>query len=289
MRRCLHDRPGATLRVGGLEDPASDEDPVAAQLHHQGRVGRRGDPARGEVDDRQAAHLADHAQDVDRGVHLLAHPHELALRRGKHSADLLVQEAHVPHGLDDVPGPRLPLGADHRCALRDPATGLSEVTRPAHERDRERPLVHVEARVGRGEDLGLVDVVDLERLQDLRLDEVADPDLGHHRDRDGLHDLLHPRRVGHSGDPALGADVGRDAFEGHHGDRARSLRDPRLLGGGDIHDHPALEHLRQTPLYAGGSLLLRHRAHPLRGRTPPFMRGARRPHGGGIVSLLGRG
>ena len=39
------------------------------------------------------------------------------------------------------------------------------------------------ALVGRGQDLGLVDVVDAERLEDLGLDEVADPGLGHHRDR----------------------------------------------------------------------------------------------------------
>ena len=36
--------------------------------------------------------------------------------------------------------------------------------------------------VGRGQDLGLVDVVDAERLEDLGLDEVADAGLGHDRD-----------------------------------------------------------------------------------------------------------
>jgi hypothetical protein len=36
--------------------------------------------------------------------------------------------------------------------------------------------------VGRRQHLGLVDVVDLERLEHLRLDEVADARLGHDRD-----------------------------------------------------------------------------------------------------------
>ena len=68
-------------------------------------------------------------------------------------------------------------------ALADAAQGLAEVRGAAHERDGERPLVDVVGLVGRGEHLGLVDVVDTERLEDLRLDEVPDPGLGHHRDR----------------------------------------------------------------------------------------------------------
>ena len=40
--------------------------------------------------------------------------------------------------------------------------------------------------VGGGQDLGLVDVVDAEGLQNLRLDEVTDAGLSHHRDRHGL-------------------------------------------------------------------------------------------------------
>ena len=59
----------------------------------------------------------------------------------------------------------------------------------AHERDRELPLVDVVGLVGRRQHLGLVDVVDLERLEHLRLDEVADAGLRHDRDRDRVLDL----------------------------------------------------------------------------------------------------
>ena len=84
--------------------------------------------------------------------------------------------------------------------------------------------------VGGREHLALVDVVDLERLEDLRLDEVADAALGHHRDGHGLLDLADLVRVGHAGDAALHADVGRHALERHHRDGAGLLGDARLLG-----------------------------------------------------------
>ena len=59
------------------------------------------------------------------------------------------------------------------------------------------------------EHLGLVDVVDAERLEDLRLDEVADAGLGHDRDGDRGLDALDHLRVAHAGDAAVAADVGR--------------------------------------------------------------------------------
>src|SRR3712207_8183311 len=58
----------------------------------------------------------------------------------------------------------------------------SQVGGAAHERHGERPLVDVVGLVGRGEHLGLVDVVDADGLQHLRLDEVPDAGLGHHRE-----------------------------------------------------------------------------------------------------------
>jgi hypothetical protein len=104
--------------------------------------------------------------------------------------------------------------------------------------------------VGRREHLALVHVVDLEGLEDLGLDEVADPGLRHHRDGDRLLDLLDLRRVGHTRDAALCADVCGDALEGHHRDGAGLLGDLRLLGARDVHDDAALEHLRQAALDA---------------------------------------
>ncbi|GAA3307996.1 hypothetical protein GCM10020295_68550 [Streptomyces cinereospinus] len=115
-----------------------------------------------------------------------------------------------------------------------------------------------------GEDLGLVDVVDAERLQDLGLDEVADAGLGHDRDGDGLDDALDHVRVGHPGHAAVLADVGRDALQGHDGDGAGVLGDLRLLRRDDVHDHAALELLGHSALHArgagGGGLVFGERA-----------------------------
>ena len=116
-------------------------------------------------------------------------------------------------------------------------------------------LVDVVRLVGRGEDLRLVDVVDAERLEDLGLDEMADPGLGHDRDRDRLHDPVDHRRVAHPGDATGGADVGRHALEGHHGDGAGVLGDLGLVGRDDVHDDAALEHLGEALLRdPGGGL-----------------------------------
>ena len=102
--------------------------------------------------------------------------------------------------------------------------------------------------VGRGQHLGLVDVVHAERFEHLGLDEVADPGLRHHRDRDGVHDPLDHRRVAHAGDAAGGADVGGNALEGHDGDGAGVLGDLGVLGRDDVHDDAALEHLGEPLL-----------------------------------------
>ena len=172
--------------------------------------------------------------------------------------DVAEDLALVADGLDDVAGAGLALRADHRGALGDPAQRLAQVPSPAHERDRERPLVDVELLVGGREDLGLVDVVDAERLEDLCLDEVPDPGLRHHGDRDGGLDLLDLRRVGHPRDAAVATDVGGDALERHHGARAGVLGDLRLVGRGDVHDDAALQHLGQAGLHGEGAGLALH-------------------------------
>ena len=116
------------------------------------------------------------------------------------AADRAEDGAHVRHRIHDVAGPCLALRPDHRGAFGDPPQRLAEVRRTADERHRERPLVHVVLDVGGRQDLGLVDVVDLELLEDLRLGEVADAALGHDRDGHGLLDLLDLLRIGHARD-----------------------------------------------------------------------------------------
>src|SRR6266536_73550 len=243
-----HDRLRHLERVLGLEDPGAHEVAVAAELHHECGIGRGRDPAGREVDHRQPAQLLALGEQVDRRAQLLGLAHQLGVPEAVEAADAVVDRAHVADRLDHVAGARLALGADHGGALRDPAQGLAEVAAAADEGHLELVLVDVVLLVGRGQDLGLVDVVDLQRLQDAGLHEVADPALGHHRDGDRGLDARDQLGVAHAGDAAIAADVGGDPLQGHHRAGAGLLRDPGLLGRDDVHDHAALQHLGQPGL-----------------------------------------
>ena len=109
-------------------------------------------------------------------------------------------------------------------------------------------LVDVVGLVGRGEHFALVDVVDAERLQDLGLDEVTDARLGHDRDGDRGLDALDHLGVAHAGHATVAADVGRHTLERHDGAGAGVLGDLGLLGGDDVHDDAALQHLGEATL-----------------------------------------
>ncbi len=72
----------------GLVDPRSDEHAVDAQLHHQRSVGRRREPARREVHDRQSALLRHDPHQVDRRPELLRLRHVLLGSELGHLGDL---------------------------------------------------------------------------------------------------------------------------------------------------------------------------------------------------------
>ncbi len=181
------------------------------------------------------------------------------------------QRTDMADRLDDVPGARLALGADHGCALVDAAERLAQVAAAAHERHLEGVLVDVVVLVGRRQHFRLVDVVDAQRLENLRLDEVADARLGHDRDGHRVHDPDDHRRVAHARDTASGADVSRDALERHHGDRAGILSDLGVLGRDDVHDDAALEHLGQALLGRPGRLFFSHVTFAIIGATGQFL------------------
>ena len=195
-----------------------------------------------------AARLGELLDERQRGPQLLGPVEQLGRVGLGDLADVAGDRAQVAHGLDDVAGARLALGADHRRPFGDAPQRLAEVRGAADERHGERPLVDVVGLVGGREHLGLVDEVDAERLEDLRLDEVADAGLGHHRDRHRLLDPLDHLGIAHPGDAAVGADVGGNPLERHHRARPGVLGDAGVLGRDDVHDHAALEHLGEAAL-----------------------------------------
>ena len=191
-------------------------------------------------------------------LQLLGLLEQLVLAQGDNVTNLAVHLAHVAHGLHDVARAGLALRANHGRALGDAAQGLAQIARTAYERHREARLVDVIGVVGRGEDLGLVDVVNLNGLQELGFHEVADTALGHDGDGHGFLDAADHLGVAHAADAASGADVGRDALERHDGAGTGFLGDASLLRRGDVHDDAALEHLGKLliELVAGGTGLV---------------------------------
>ena len=164
----------------------------------------------------------------------------------------------MPHRLDDVAAARLALGADQGRALTDAAQRLAQVARTTDERRAKLVLRDVVLLVSRGQHLALVDEVDADGLEHPGLQEVPDAHLRHHRNRHRLLNALDHLDRAHARHTAFLADVRGDALEGHDGRGPRLLGELRLVGRGHVHDHAALEHLRETDLdlegLGGGSL-----------------------------------
>eukprot|EP00754_Rhynchopus_humris_P036382 Rhum_TRINITY_DN18518_c0_g1::Rhum_TRINITY_DN18518_c0_g1_i1::g.167694::m.167694 len=249
VRAGLNDRTGPLLRVARGEDARADEHAVAAELHHERHVSRRGQTARGERHHRQAAELLHLLHQLDGRLDVLGVREQLVVVHRGHTAALTLDRAAVAHSLDDVAGAGLALHADHLGTLGDAAQGLTQVAGTAHERHLEGVLVDVVLLVRHRQHLGLVNVVHAQLLQDLSLGEVTDAGLGHDRDRDRVHDALDHERVAHARHATVPADVGRDALQRHDGARAGGLSDLGLGRGRDVHDDTALHHRGHSALH----------------------------------------
>lgn len=173
MGNGLDNRLRALLGITRLEDTRADKDTVAAQLHHQRRIGGGSNTAGSEVDNRQAAELGTLADQLVGGLKLAGESAQLGLRvgvaleDGAGAGNLSVDGAHVLDGLDDVAGTGFALGADHGGAFGDAAQGLAQVAAAADEGNLEGGLGDVVDIVGGSQDFGLVNVVDTDGLEDL--------------------------------------------------------------------------------------------------------------------------
>jgi len=65
---------------------------------------------------------------------------------------LVVEDAHMAHGLHHVSGAGLALGAEHGRALCKPPAGLSQIAAAADKRHLELPFVDVVERICGGKD-----------------------------------------------------------------------------------------------------------------------------------------
>ena len=164
---------------------------VTVELHHQGGVrydGKvqvqmsisamrghdkqhwrtgRGDASSGEIDHGEPLQPCGLLEEVERRLDVLGVCVEFLLAHHARLADLTHHCALVAHGLDDVARARLALGTDERGAFGDTAEGLAQVARTADEGHFECVLVNVVLLVCGSEHLGLVNVVDSDRLKNL--------------------------------------------------------------------------------------------------------------------------
>jgi len=145
---------------------------------------------------------------MERCLNLLGKNIELLLAHHARLANCALDSTLVAHGLDNIASASLTLGADESSTLRDTTESFTEVSCTADKGHFEVVLVDVELIIGRSQYLGLIDVIDtdlLDNLQEneserpsfsrgktiyLRLNKVADADLGHHRDSNGINDFL---------------------------------------------------------------------------------------------------
>ena len=149
VRGRLDDRARSLLRIRRLEDAAADEHCLCAELHHERRVGRGRDAARGEQRDGQFAAFGDLFDEVDRRAEFLGPAVALLRPSDPELLDVAQDRTQVADRFDDVAGAGLALRADHARAFADASQRFTEVRRAAHERNREGPLVDVVRLVGR--------------------------------------------------------------------------------------------------------------------------------------------
>ena len=248
MRDGLHDRPGPLGWVSRLKDPRPHEHAIAPELHHERSVGRRGNASSGKVDHWEPSQGLCLAHELDGGPDFLGVYVQLVVVHVLQRPDGTLDGPRVPDGLNDVPSPGLSLGPDHGCTLGDTPQCLSKIPASAYERHLEVVLVDVVQVISWREHLGLVNVVDSQRLEDLRLHEVANPRLSHDWNCHSLLDLLDHARVAHSSHTSVPADVGRDTLKSHDRDGTRLLGDTGLFGSDNVHDYTTLKHLGQAHL-----------------------------------------
>ncbi len=244
----FHDGSRPSGRVFRFEDAAAHEDGLGAQLHHQGGVGGSGHAAGGKVGHGHLAVFFHIPHQFHRRTDVLSVGNQFLVSQGGDMFDLSLHRPHVSHRFHDVAGTGLTFGADHGRAFGDAAEGFPQIPAAAYKRHFELVLVDVILLIGGREHLALVDKIHSQGFQNLSFGEMADAALGHHRDGDGFLNLLDQFGIAHAGHASLRANVGGNALQGHHCHRAGIFGDFGLLGVGDIHDHPALEHLRQPNL-----------------------------------------
>jgi hypothetical protein len=167
--------------------------------HHESSIGGGGNTTSSEVNNRKTAQLGGFLEEVVRSLEVLSISIEFLIRHAGSATDLSVDSTDMTDGLNNVTSTSLTLGTDESSTFADTAESLTEVLGTANVRDLEVVLVDVVGFVSGGKNLGLVNVINADGLDDLGLDKVTNTDLGHDGDSDSLNDFLDHLGVRHTG------------------------------------------------------------------------------------------
>ena len=152
----------------------------------------------------------------------------------------------MTNGLNHVAGSRFPLGTNHGSTFIDSSQGLAQISCAAYERNLEISLVDVVNIIGGGQHFRLIDVVDFDGFQKLRLYKMPDSALRHNRNTDRFLNALDHLRIAHSGYTAGCTNICRNPLQRHYRTRTRFLCNLCLFRCCNVHDDSALQHLSQT-------------------------------------------
>jgi hypothetical protein len=138
-------------RIPRLEDTGTHKDAIAAQLHHQGCIGRRGDATSSKVDDRQSTQSSRFLDQIVWSLNIFGQNAQLLVGHGLCSLDLSRDSTHVTDGLDNISRAGLALGADHGSTFADATESLAEIFAATDKGNGEGVLLDVMSMVSRGQ------------------------------------------------------------------------------------------------------------------------------------------
>src|SRR5258708_18175884 len=118
---------------------------------------------------------------------------------------------------NNIASASLTFGANHRCTFINATQRLAEIAATTDERNLKLMLIYVIFLIGRRQDFALVDVVDANSFQDLRLDKMTDAAFCHHRNADRFHNALDHAWIAHTGYAPLHPNISGDSLKGHDG------------------------------------------------------------------------
>mmetsp|Transcript_27639 Transcript_27639/g.43875 ORF Transcript_27639/g.43875 Transcript_27639/m.43875 type:complete len:365 (-) Transcript_27639:21-1115(-) len=247
---------GHFLRVRRREDTRTNKNPIHSELHHKSSVSGRCNPPSREICNREAAHFFCFFDEIIGCPNLLGVREQLIFVHRTNQLDLTLYATRMTDGLNDISGSSLTLSADHGSTFLDAAKSLSKVARPANKGSCELVFVNVMILVRWGKNLALINEVNVNRLQNLRLDKVPNTHLRHHRNLHSLLDFYDHLRAAHSRHASMLTDFRRNALQGHHSTGTCVFCDACLLGVHHVHDDAAFEHLGEAVFYLPGAGLL---------------------------------